>query len=80
MLPSNGSTQGEENPSPVCSPFLEKREAKSRAADAEPVAKLCLGMDSLLRSLKDAATMPHLHGPLFMRRLSALYLSSFPTN
>jgi len=63
MLPSNGSTQGEENPSPVCSPFLEKGEAKSRAAGAEPVAKLCLGMDSLLRSLKDAATMPHLHGP-----------------
>jgi hypothetical protein len=33
------------------------------AADAEPVAKFCLEMDSLLRRLKDAATMPHLHDP-----------------
>lgn len=63
MLPSNGSTQGEENPSPVSSPFLEREEAKYPAADGEPVAKLCLGMDSLLRSLKDTATMPQLHGP-----------------
>ena len=63
MLPSNGSTQGEENPSLVSSPFLERGEAKSPAADGEPGAKLYLGMDSLLRSLKDAATMPHLHGP-----------------
>jgi hypothetical protein len=28
-----------------------------------PLPKFCLGMDSLLRRLKDAATMPHLHVP-----------------
>ena len=44
---------------------LRKGEANSPAADAEPIAKLCLGMHSLLRRLKDAATMPHLHGPIY---------------
>ncbi len=62
--PSNGPTQGGENPHLYPLP-LRKGEANSPAADAEPIAKLCLGMHSLLRRLKDAATMPHLHGPIY---------------